>query len=241
MHTYDRFYIDGQWHSPASSDVLTVFSASTEDPIGSIAAGTPADVDRAVAAARRAFESWSRTTPAERAGWLTRLADALEGQKQALATIISQEVGTPITPAAGLQVAAPIVVTRSFAELATSWPFEKRIGHSVILREPIGVAGAITPWNFPLQQIMAKVAAALAAGCTMVLKPSELAPLNACLLAEACLQIGLPPGVLNIVHGTGPIVGEAIAAHPDVDIVSFTGSLRAGRRVAALGADTIKK
>jgi aldehyde dehydrogenase (NAD+) len=245
MHTYDRFYIDGRWQAPAtqgqSQERLAVFSASTEEPIGSIAAGSPADVDRAVVAARRAFESWSATTPAERAGWLTRLADAINDRKQELATLISQEVGTPVTPAMGLQVGAPIVVTRAFAELAVSWPFEKRIGHSVILREPIGVAGAITPWNFPLQQIMAKVAAALAAGCTMVLKPSELAPLNACLLAEACLQIGLPPGVLNIVHGTGPAVGEAIAAHPDVDIVSFTGSIRAGRRVAALAADTIKK
>jgi aldehyde dehydrogenase (NAD+) len=141
----------------------------------------------------------------------------------------------------GLQVGAPVVVTRKFAELAATWPFERRIGHSVILREPVGVAGAITPWNFPLQQIMAKVAAALAAGCTMVLKPSELAPLNACLLAEACLDIGLPPGVLNIVHGNGPGVGEDLASHPGIDIISFTGSVRAGKRVAALAADTIKK
>jgi aldehyde dehydrogenase (NAD+) len=241
MHTYDSFYIDGRWQTPASHERLAVFSASTEAPIGSIATGSPADVDQAVTAARRAFENWSTTTPAERAAWLTRLADSLDQRKQELATIISQEVGTPITPAMGLQVGAPVLVTRKFAELATTWPFERRIGHSTIIREPIGVAGAITPWNFPLQQIMAKVAAALAAGCTVVLKPSELAPLNACLLAEACIDIGLPPGVLNIVHGTGPAVGEAIAAHPEVDIVSFTGSVRAGRRVAALAAETIKK
>jgi aldehyde dehydrogenase (NAD+) len=241
MHTYERFYIDGRWQSPAGPHQLTVYSAATEDPIGSVAAGSPADVDRAVAAARQAFDSWSRTTPAERAEWLTRLADAINQQKQEFTTIISQEVGTPVTPAAGLQVGAPIVVTRSFADLANSWPFEKRIGHSVIVREPLGVVGAITPWNFPLQQIMAKVAAALAAGCTIVLKPSELAPLNAGLLADACLQIGLPAGVLNIVQGTGTDVGEAIAAHPDIDMISFTGSVRAGRRVAALGADTIKK
>ncbi len=241
MHTYDSFYIDGRWQTPTNHERLAVFSASTEEPIGSIAAGAPADVDRAVSAARRAFESWSTTTPPERAAWLTRLADRLDHLKQTLATVISQEVGTPVTPAMGLQVGAPIVVTRSFAELAVVWPFERRIGHSVILREPIGVVGAITPWNFPLQQIMAKVAAALAAGCTIVLKPSELAPLNACLLAEACQQVDLPPGVLNIVQGTGPLVGEAIAAHPDIDIVSFTGSVRAGRRVAALAAETIKK
>jgi len=241
MHTYDSFYIDGRWQTPASHERLAVFSASTEAPIGSIATGSPADVDQAVTAARRAFENWSTTTPAERAAWLTRLADSLDQRKQELATIISQEVGTPVTPAMGLQVGAPVLVTRKFAELATTWPFERRIGHSTIIREPIGVAGAITPWNFPLQQIMAKVAAALAAGCTVVLKPSELAPLNACLLAEACMDIGLPPGVLNIVQGTGPAVGEAIAAHPDVDIVSFTGSVRAGRRVAALAAETIKK
>jgi aldehyde dehydrogenase (NAD+) len=241
MHTYDSFYIDGRWQTPASHDSLAVFSASTEDPIGSIATGSPADVDRAVAAARRAFENWSITTPAERAGWLTRLADRLDQRKQELAAIISQEVGTPITLATGVQVGAPVLVTRKFAELATTFPFERRIGHSTILREPIGVAGAITPWNFPLQQIMAKVGAALAAGCTIVLKPSELAPLNACLLAEACLEIGLPAGVLNIVHGSGPAVGEAIAAHADVDIISFTGSVRAGRRVAALAAETIKK
>jgi aldehyde dehydrogenase (NAD+) len=241
MHSYERFYIDGRWQAPAGPQQLTVYAAATEEPIGSVAAGSPADVDRAVAAARTAFDSWSHTTPTERAAWLTKLADAINQQKQDFTTIISQEVGTPVTPAAGLQVGAPIVVTRSFADLAASWPFEKRIGHSVIVREPIGVVGAITPWNFPLQQIMAKVAAALAAGCTMVLKPSELAPLNACLLAEACLQIGLPPGVLNIVQGTGPDVGEAIAGHPDIDMVSFTGSVRAGRRVAALGAESIKK
>jgi aldehyde dehydrogenase (NAD+) len=241
MHTYESFYIDGRWQTPAGPERLAVYSASTEEPIGSIAAGSPADVDRAVAAARRAFESWSNTPAAERSAWLVKLAASLDQRKQALATLISQEVGTPVTPAMGLQVGAPILVTQKFADLATSWPFERRIGHSLVLREPMGVAGAITPWNFPLQQIMAKVAAALAAGCTMVLKPSELAPLNAQLLAEACLDIGLPPGVLNVVHGTGPIVGEAIAAHPDIDVVSFTGSVRAGRRVAALAAETIKK
>jgi aldehyde dehydrogenase (NAD+) len=251
MHTYDSFYIDGRWQTPAApgstypahAERIAVYSTSTEEQLGTIPAGTPADVDRAVTAARRAFDQWSTTSPAERADWLTKLADRLDQRKQDLVTIISQEVGTPVTPAMGLQVGAPVLVTRSFAQLAASWPFERRIGHSVILREPMGVAAAITPWNFPLQQIMAKVAAALAAGCTMVLKPSELAPLNACLLAEACIDIGLPAGVLNIVHGTGPSVGEALASHPGVDIVSFTGSVRAGKRVAALAAaaDTLKK
>jgi aldehyde dehydrogenase (NAD+) len=241
MHTYDSFYIDGRWQTPAHDERIAVYSASTEEQIGSIPVGTPTDVHRAVAAARRAFDTWSTTTPAERAVWLTRLADGLDRRKQDFVTLISQEVGTPITPAMGLQVQAPVLVTRKFSELAAAWPFEKRIGHSVIVREPVGVAGAITPWNFPLQQIMAKVAAALAAGCTMVLKPSELAPLNACLLAEVCLEIGLPAGVLNIVHGNGPGVGEDLASHPGIDIVSFTGSVRAGKRVASLAAETIKK
>ncbi len=241
MHTFDSFYYDGRWQTPAHDERIAVYSAATEEQIGSIPAGTPTDVDRAVTAARRAFDQWATTSPAERADWLTKLADRLDQRKQDLVTVISQEVGTPVTPAMGLQVGAPVVVTRKFAELAGNWPFERRIGHSVILREPIGVAGAITPWNFPLQQIMAKVAAALAAGCTMVLKPSELAPLNACLLAEACLDIGLPPGVLNIIHGNGPGVGEDLASHPGIDIISFTGSVRAGKRVAALAADTIKK
>lgn len=242
MHTYDRLYYGGSWQAPEAGERLAVHSASTETPIGSVPAGTRADVDRAVAAAREAFDSgWSTTTPAERADWLAKLADALDRRKTDLATLISQEVGTPITLSLPVQVGAPITVLRQFAALLREWPFEQTVGNTLVVREPAGVAGAITPWNYPLHQMIAKLAPALAAGCTMVLKPSELAPLNACLLAETCLEIQLPPGVLNIVHGTGPVVGEAIASHPQIDLVSFTGSVRAGTRVAALAAESVKK
>ncbi len=241
MRTYPSFYIDGEWRTPHSADTLPVYSASTEEPIGSIPSGTAQDVDAAVKAARRAFGPWSESSATERAGWLARLADALDAKQQELATVISEEVGTPIKLSPIIQVTSPIQVTRGYAKMIETWPFEETVGQSLVLREPIGVVAAITPWNYPLHQIMAKVAAALAAGCTVVLKPSELAPLNACLLADACIEIGLPRGVLNIIHGEGPVVGEAMASHPGVDMVSLTGSGRAGKRVATLAADTVKK
>ena len=242
MKVYEHFYIDGRWQKPAGSDTIDVRSAATEEVIGRIPKGTAADVDRAVAAARRAFDSgWALTTTAERAGWLRTLADALEARVQDIATTISREVGMPIRMSTPVQAQLPVNVTRSYADLVTTVSLEEQVGNSVILREPFGVAGLITPWNYPLHQIMAKVAPAIAAGCTMVLKPSEIAPLNACLLAEAAMDIGLPAGVLNIVHGDGPVVGEAIARHAGVDMVSFTGSVRAGQRVSALAAEAIKK
>jgi aldehyde dehydrogenase (NAD+) len=238
----EGFYIDGGWRAPAGGDRLDVRSASTEEVVGSIPIGTPEDVDRAVAAARRAFEAgWGATTPGARAEWLARLAAALEARVPEIARTIALEVGSPITMATAIQAGSPVQIARSFAQIVGEFSFEETLGHSLVVREPYGVVGAITPWNYPLHQIMAKVAAALAAGCTVVLKPSELAPLNAYALADACLDIGLPPGVVNIVPGTGPVVGEAIASHPGIDLVSFTGSLRAGRRVAALAADTVKK
>jgi aldehyde dehydrogenase (NAD+) len=238
----EGFYIDGGWRAPSGGDRLEVRSASTEEVIGSVPIGTPEDVDRAVAAARRAFEEgWGTTTPGERAGWLERLAAALEARAPEIARTIALEVGSPITMATAIQAGSPVQIARSFAQIVREFGFETTLGHSLVVREPYGVVGAITPWNYPLHQIMAKVAAALAAGCTVVLKPSELAPLNAYALADACLDIGLPAGVINIVQGTGPVVGEAIASHPGVDVVSFTGSLRAGRRVAALAAETVKK
>ena len=242
MKTYEHFYIDGRWQKPAGGETIDVHSASTEETIGRIPKGTAADVDRAVAAARRAFDSgWGRTTPAERAEWIGKLAGALESRVQAIATTISQEVGMPIRMSTPVQAQLPVNVTRTYAELITGIELEEQVGNSVIVREPFGVVGMITPWNYPLHQIMAKVAPALAAGCTMVLKPSEVAPLNSYLLAEAAIEIGLPPGVLNIVHGDGPGVGEAIARHPDVDMISFTGSVRAGQRVSTVAAETIKK
>ena len=242
MKTYEHFYIGGAWQKPAGTETIDVHSASTEEVIGRIPKGTPADVDRAVAAARRAFDSgWGSTTTAERADWIRKLAAALEARVQDIATTISQEVGMPIRMSTPVQAQLPVNVTRTYADLITGIELEEQVGNSIIVREPFGVVGMITPWNYPLHQIMAKVAPALAAGCTMVLKPSEIAPLNSYLLAEAAMEIGLPAGVLNIVHGDGPGVGEAIARHPDVDMISFTGSVRAGQRVSALAAETIKK
>ena len=199
-------------------------------------------MDQAVRAARAAFDNgWSQTAVAERAEWLRKLSGALKERGEAIAKTIAQEVGSPITMATQVQAGLPVMVTAGYAQLISELKLEQEIGNSLVVREPYGVVGAITPWNYPLHQIMAKVAPALAAGCTVVLKPSEVAPLNAFLLAEACQSIGLPAGVLNIVTGYGPVVGEAIAAHPMVDMVSFTGSVRAGKRVGALAGEGIRK
>ena len=241
-NTHREFFIGGKWQAATGTGTIEVLSASTEEAIGSIPEGTAQDVDHAVAAARRAFDGgWSQTTVAERAEWLTKLANALKERADRIATIIAQEVGSPMSMATSVQAGLPVAVTGGYAKLILELKLEQEIGNSLVVREPFGVVGAITPWNYPLHQIMAKVAPALAAGCTVVLKPSEVAPLNAFLLAEACEAIGLPAGVVNIVTGYGPVVGEAIASHPGVDMVSFTGSLRAGRRVGALAADSIKK
>jgi aldehyde dehydrogenase (NAD+) len=242
MRQYLHFYIDGGWHQPSDSEEIDVRSASTEDLIGRVPRGTAEDVDAAVRAARRAFDGgWSTTTAGERGEWVTRLAAALEARVPDIAATISQEVGMPITMSTIVQAKLPVTITRSFAQIAGEARFEEEIGNSLVVREPFGVAGLITPWNYPLHQIMAKVAPAIAAGCTMVLKPSEIAPLHTYLLAEAAMEIGLPAGVLNIVHGEGATVGEAIVQHAGVDLVSFTGSVRGGRRVSALAAERIKK
>lgn len=241
MITHQQLFINGAWRTPAGPGLIDVESASTQQIIGCVPEGSAADIDHAAEAASSAFASWSRTTPEERAAWLDKIAAGLESRASEIAQIIAQEVGSPITMATSIQAGLPALVTKSYARLARETQWEETIGNSLVLREPFGVVGAITPWNYPLHQIMAKVAPALAAGCTVVLKPSELAPLNAFLLAEICESIQLPAGVVNIVTGYGPVVGEAIATHPLVDMVSFTGSLRAGRRVMALAADTVKK
>jgi aldehyde dehydrogenase (NAD+) len=241
MYEFPNLYIGGRWEPPTGDYGIAVYSASTEEQIGSVSEATVDDVARAVASAREALGGWIAAGGAERAKWLTRLAAGLEARQEEIATVISQEVGTPIKLSMSIQATQPIAIAKHYAELARSYTFEHSVGNSLIVREPAGVVGAITPWNYPLHQIMAKVGAALAAGCTVVLKPSELAPLNACLLAEVCLEVGLPAGVLNIVHGRGYLVGEAIASHPDVDIVSVTGSVRTGKRILALAADSIKK
>ena len=242
MRTHQHFYIDGAWQSPAGAETIEVRSAATEEIIGRVPKGTADDVDRAVRAARRAFDGdWARTEPAERSAWLEKLAAALEKRVPDIATTISQEVGMPITMSTAIQAQLPVKTARIFATLASEVDIREEVGNSIIVREPFGVVGMITPWNFPLHQIMAKVAPAIAAGCTMVLKPSEVAPLNSYLLADAALEIGLPAGVLNIVHGDGPTAGEAIARHPGVDMISLTGSIRSGQRVSALAAETLKK
>ena len=234
-------FIAGRWVRPSSSDVLTVVDPSTEQPLATVPAGTPADVDAAVAAATEAFGGWAARPAAERAALLSAAADALEARTDEVAALISAEMGTPLSFSKLVQVGNPVKVLRSYAAALAGYTWEEQIGNSLVVKEPIGVVGAITPWNYPLHQVVAKVAAALAAGCTVVLKPSEVAPLSAYALAQVFEQIGLPAGVFNLVTGLGPVVGEAIAAHPGVDMVSFTGSTAAGKRVSGVASETVKR
>ncbi|HEV7129734.1 MAG TPA: aldehyde dehydrogenase family protein [Ktedonobacterales bacterium] len=236
----DTLYIGGQWIAPDGPDTSEVINSTTEEVIGTIPRGTAVDVDRAVHAARAAFPAWSRTPKAERGRYLQRIADELRARVEEIGATIAQEVGMPIRLSQKIQVGQPIVTFSAMAQLLDEVPFEERIGNSLVVREPIGVVGCITPWNYPLHQIAAKVAPALAAGCTVVLKPSDVAPLNAFLLADIIHAVGLPAGVFNLVSGKGTVVGEAIAAHPDVHMISFTGSTYAGRRVSELAAKTVK-
>ena len=237
----NAIYIDGAWVPSGGTGTIDVYGAATEEVVGRIPDGVAADVDRAVAAAKAAFPAWSTTAPEERAKHLQRIQEGLFARQDELAQLIATEVGMPLKLAAMIQVGLPSAQVGNYAQILRDFRFEEEIGHSLVVREPIGVVGAITPWNYPLNQIIAKVAPALAAGCTVVLKPSEVAPLNAFVLADVVDEAGLPAGVFNLVSGVGPIVGEAIAAHPDVDMVSFTGSTRAGKRVAELAAATVKR
>ncbi|MFE9098629.1 aldehyde dehydrogenase family protein [Streptomyces sp. NPDC007264] len=242
MKTYSGHFVDGAWTQPRNADVIEVVNPADERVIGSIPAGTPEDVDRAVRAATRAFEDWSQAAPEARADWLRRIHEALQERAEDIARLVASEVGTPVQESRVLQSGLPAFTFGHAAELALGFDFgPEEIGNSHVVREPVGVVGCITPWNFPLHQVSLKVALALAAGCTVVLKPSEVAPLSAMLLAEIAESVGLPAGVFNVVTGYGPVVGEALVAHPDVAMVSFTGSTRAGRRVAALAAETVKK
>ena len=237
----DAFFIGGTWVPVTGREALAVVDPSTEQQISSVPAGTAEDVDAAVAAARAAFAGWAATPAADRAALLSAAADALEARTDEVALLISTEMGTPLSFSKAVQVGNPVRVLRSYAQILADYAFEEQIANSLVVKEAIGVVGAITPWNYPLHQVVAKVAAALAAGCTVVLKPSEVAPLSAFVLAEVFEQVGLPAGVFNLVTGLGPVVGEAIAAHPDVDMVSFTGSTAAGKRVQAVGAGTVKR
>ena len=241
MQHFDQLYIDGAWVAPEGTDTIEVVNATTEEVMGSIPAGTAGDVDRAVRAAKAAFPAWSATAPTDRAKFVQGIADGIGARNQEIAETITGEVGMPIFLSQLIQAGLPQAVAATYPAIADDFPWEEEIGNSLVVKEPIGVVGAITPWNYPLHQIVAKVAPALVAGCTIVLKPSEVAPLNAFLLAQVIDEVGLPAGVFNLVSGTGPVVGEAIASHPDVEMVSFTGSTRAGTRVAELAAPTVKR
>jgi len=241
MKVYDKLYINGAWVEPIGKGTIDATCASTEEVVTRIPEGTKEDAERAVAAARAAFDSWSQTPVAERAAYLEKIAAGMEARKKDVALAIATEVGMPLKMANAIQASLPIGAAKTYAELLKTYQFEETVGNSLIVREAIGVVAAITPWNFPINQIMLKVAPALAAGCTVVLKPSEVAPTTAFILAEVLHDIGLPAGVFNLVTGYGPVVGEVLASHPDVDMVSFTGSTRAGRRVAEVAAQTVKR
>ena len=236
----DQLYVGGAWVDPSSTASIEVINATTEEVMGRIPEGTTADVDRAVAAARAALETWSVTPIEVRAELLGAVGVRLAERTGEIAALISQELGMPLAMSAAIQAGLPTMTFSSMPGLIEEVVWEQRVGNSLIVREAIGVVGAITPWNYPLHQVVAKVAAALAAGCTVVLKPSEVAPLNAFVLAEIMDEVGMPAGVFNLVTGTGPVVGEAIAGHPGVDMVSFTGSTRAGRRVSEVASATVK-
>jgi len=241
MQVHDKLYIDGAWVPSSGTGTIDVFDSTNGEVIASIPEGSAADVDAAVKAARTAFDSWSQTTPEERSKVLTRIGEGLAARMDEIATVVTREAGMPKWLSLMIQAGLPINSFNTAAQLAETYEYESQLGSSLVVREPVGVVGAITPWNYPLHQIAAKVAYAIGAGCTVVLKPSEVAPLDAFILAEVIHDAGLPAGVFNLVTGTGPVVGEAIAAHPGVDMVSFTGSTRAGKRVAEVASQTLKR
>lgn len=241
MKAHDGMYIGGEWRAAVGRGHIEVFNPADEQLIASVPAGTAEDVDAAVRAARAAFPSWAATAPAERAALIGALRDVLVARKGEIAETITAELGSPLGFSEMVHVGAPIAVASSFAELGASYAFEERIGNSTVLLEPVGVVGAITPWNYPLHQIVAKVAPALAAGCTLVLKPAEDTPLTAQLFAEAVHEAGIPAGVFNLVTGTGPVAGQALAAHEGVDLVSFTGSTAVGKQIGATAGAAVKR
>ena len=241
MTDYRQFYIDGQWVDPQQPQDCPVINPATEQRIATISLGGPADVDRAVVAARRAFEAYAHSTVAERSALIGRVLDAYRRRQDEIGAAISEEMGAPLAFARRSQAGIGAAHLATMLEVLQTFRFSEERDGMLLLREPVGVCGFITPWNWPINQIACKVVPALAAGCTMVLKPSEIAPLSASLFAAVIHEAGVPPGVFNLVHGDGPGVGQAIAAHPDVDMLSFTGSTRAGIAVARAGADTVKR
>ncbi|HVV11040.1 aldehyde dehydrogenase family protein [Amycolatopsis sp.] len=234
-------YVDGAWAPADGGETIPVENPATEEVIAAVPAGTAADVDRAVTAAKRAFPGWAATSRAERRELLDRLLGGLAKRAEEIGETIARDVGTPLRMATRIQAALPQTDVKTYVDLLAEEEQDERAGNSVIVREPAGVVAAITPWNYPLHQITCKLAPALAAGCTVVIKPSEVAPLAAYHLFDAIHEAGFPAGVVNLVSGTGPVVGEALVTHPDVDVVSFTGSVRAGSRVAELAGRAIKR
>ncbi|HEF5872465.1 TPA: aldehyde dehydrogenase family protein [Burkholderia cenocepacia] len=241
MRTSRQSYIDGQWLDPADARSIDVIDPATARPYAQLAIGDAADVDRAVGAAKRAFDTYSRWSVDERVALLTRVLDIYQRRYEEVAQTISQEMGAPIAFARAMQAAVGTAHLEQTIRALRSFRFSTQTGSLLVSHEPIGVCALITPWNWPINQIVCKVAPALAAGCTMVLKPSEIAPFSAILFAEILHEAGVPPGVFNLVHGYGYEVGDALSRHPDVDMVSFTGSTRAGIEVAKAAADTVKR
>ncbi len=241
MQQHDKIYIDGAWVSSAGTGTIDVFDSTNGEVFGRIPEGTAADVDAAAKAAHAAFPGWAAQTPEERAKYCTRIAEGLGARMDEIATVVTREAGMPKWLSLMVQAGLPINSFNTAAAVAESYEYETTVGNSLVVKEPIGVVGAITPWNYPLHQIAAKVAYAIAAGCTVVLKPSEVAPIDAFILAEVIHDTGLPAGVFNLVTGTGAEVGNAISTHPLIDMVSFTGSTRAGKAVAAAASENLKR
>ncbi|MEV5929818.1 aldehyde dehydrogenase family protein [Streptomyces cellulosae] len=241
MKAYDGMYIDGAWRPAAGRDVIEVVGPADEQVIATVPAGTVEDVDAAVRAARAALPAWAATPPAERAARLAALRDQLHARRDEIAATVTAELGAPERLSQTVHAGVPVAVAGSYAELASTYEFEEKIGNSTVFHEPVGVVGAITPWNYPLHQIVAKAAPALAAGCTIVVKPAENTPLVARIFAECVHEAGVPAGVFNLVTGLGPVAGQALAEHPDVDLLSFTGSTAVGRRIGAIAAGMVKR
>jgi acyl-CoA reductase-like NAD-dependent aldehyde dehydrogenase len=241
VQEHDKIFIDGAWVPSSGTGSIDVFDSTNGEVIGRIPQGTAADVDAAAKAAHAAFPEWSAKSPEERAKFSTRISEGLVARMDEIATIVTREAGMPKWLSLMVQAGLPINSFAQAGAIAESFEYETTVGNSLVVREPVGVVGAITPWNYPLHQIAAKVAFAMAAGCTVVLKPSEVAPLDAYILAEVIADAGVPAGVFNLVTGTGAEVGEAISKHPLIDMVSFTGSTRAGKAVAAAASDTLKR
>lgn len=241
MKIFEKLFISGRWGKPSGSQTIDVINPYTEKPCGRVPSGAAGDVQKAVRAARNAFDGWAATAPLERAAAIEMIAAGIERRKEEFARTISSELGMPIKFAKSIQSELPAAEMRSYAGLLREAELQEQVGNSLIIKEPVGVCAFITPWNYPLHQIVGKVAPALAAGCTVVLKPSSQTPLNAFIFAEIIAEVGLPPGVFNLVSGSGREVGEELCRHPDVDLVSFTGSTGAGKRISALAAESVKR